>query len=122
MRNIDETEKLFETIIESIREKQGKDIISLDMTKLQNSITKYFIICHADSTTHVSTIAEYIEINAKKKLNERVWKTEGWENSQWILLDYSNVVVHVFLNEYRKYYNLEALWADSVVFSHSSDN
>jgi len=55
MRNIDETEKLFETIIESIREKQGKDIISLDMTKLQNSITKYFIICHADSTTHVST-------------------------------------------------------------------
>lgn len=122
MRNIDETEKLFETIIESIREKQGKDIISLDLTKLQNSITKYFIICHADSTTHVSSIAEFVEINAKKKLNERVWKTEGWENSQWILLDYSNVVVHVFLNEYRKYYNLEALWADSTVFLHSSDN
>lgn len=122
MRNIDETDKLFENIIESIREKQGKDIVSLDMTKLQNSVTKYFIICHADSTTHVSTIAEYVEINAKKKLNERVWKTEGWENSQWILLDYSNVVVHVFLNEYRSYYNLEALWADSEVFSHSSDN
>lgn len=122
MRKIDETDKLFETIIECIREKQGKDIVSLDMSKLQNSVTKYFIICHADSTTHVSTIAEYVEITAKKKLNERVWKTEGWENSQWILLDYSNVVVHIFLNEYRSYYNLEGLWADSDVFSHSSEN
>lgn len=122
MRKIDETDKLFENIIESIREKQGKDIVSLDMTKLPNNVTKYFIICHADSTTHVNTIAEFVEFNAKKQLNERVWKSEGWDNSQWILLDYSNVVVHIFLNEYRSYYNLEGLWADSDVFSHSSDN
>lgn len=121
-RKKDETQKLLEVIVEGIKEKKGKDIVSIDLTNVTNYVSDYFVVCHADSNTHVSTIADYLKEIVKKKLNDRVWNTEGKENMQWVLLDYSNIVVHIFQKEQRDFYNLEALWADSNIVRYSSEN
>jgi len=110
----DKTLKLEEIVIEGILEKKGKNIISIDFSEQQNSICKKFVICNGDSNTHVKAIANSVEEIVKKKLKENVWRKEGFENSLWILLDYSDVVVHIFQTQQREYYKLENLWADNV--------
>ncbi|MDL2262389.1 ribosome silencing factor [Bacteroidales bacterium OttesenSCG-928-I21] len=107
------TEQLLKTINESILEKKGETIINLNLENIENSITKYFVICSGTSNIHVNTIAQYIEHNVRNKLKERVWHKEGFENSEWILLDYVDVVVHIFQPEARAFYRLEQLWADA---------
>lgn len=114
-KNVTDTEKLVDTIIEGIREKKGSEIVCLNLTKLENVVSEYFIICHADSNIQVNAIANSVEEFSKKKLNKSAWHKEGFENSQWILLDYVNVVVHIFQYEHRKFYNLEDLWADAEI-------
>jgi ribosome-associated protein len=111
----DNTEKLVKTIIEGILEKQGKDVVKINLTKLDNMICKYFVICHADSTVQVNAIANAVEEFTKQNMKEKVWKKEGFENAQWILLDYSSIVVHIFQTEYRGFYNLEGLWGDAEI-------
>ena len=105
-------EKLLGVIIESIKEKKGKNIVSIDLRKIENSIFDYFIICHGTSTTHVSAISDNIEIKPKELFGLKPAHVEGTQNSQWVLLDFSGVVVHVFLEEQRAFYRLEDLWAD----------
>ena len=105
-------EELDHIIIEGILEKKGKDIISIDLSGLDNSVCDSFIISHGDSGTQVRAIADHIEEKVKKQLNFNVLHKEGYENLQWILLDYSSVVVHIFDPDTRKYYQLEELWAD----------
>lgn len=117
-RITDSTKNLIKTIIDSIQEKKGKDIVSMDLRKTGNAVCTHFIICHADSNTHVAAIVQSVEEHVKKKTKERAWHKEGFENAQWILLDYSNVVVHVFQREYREYYDLEGLWADAKIAKH----
>jgi len=104
--------KLLESIIESIKEKKGKEIVQIDLTKLQNPITNYFVICHGNSPTQVEAIAENIEKNLKQQFSMKIKHTEGKKNSQWVLIDLFDVIVHVFHEETRRYYNLEQLWAD----------
>lgn len=113
-----EKEKLVETIVESMQEKKANNIVSLDLTDLPNTICNYFVICHADSSVQVNTIADFVEENTKHKLKERVWKKEGHNNSEWILLDYGNVVVHIFQREHREHYNIEGLWADAKMITY----
>jgi len=108
-------EELDHIIIEGILEKKGKDIISIDLTGLDNSVCDSFIISHGDSGTQARAIADHIEEKVKKQLNFNVSHKEGYENLQWILLDYSSVVVHIFDQETRKYYQLEELWADGKI-------
>ena len=103
---------LEERIIESIREKKGTNIINIDLTKLNNSICEFFIISQGESNTQVRAIAQNIEEKVKKHLKLNAFHTEGYENSQWILLDYNSVVVHIFQEKTRNYYKLEELWAD----------
>jgi ribosome-associated protein len=110
----DKTTKLEEVIIEGILERKGKNIVSIDFRKHENAICNKFIICNGDSNTHVKSIADSIEVIVKKKLKETVWKKEGMENSLWVLLDYVDVVVHIFQTDIRDYYKLESLWADSI--------
>jgi len=110
----DNTAILVETIIDGIRKKKGEEIISLDFKNIENSVCKFFIICHADSNIQVSAIADSIERNVRKDLKEKVWKKGGYDNSYWIILDYIDVVVHIFQKEYRDFYKLERLWADTV--------
>lgn len=108
-----ETAILVKTINNAILEKKGDRLINLDLSKLDNSIAEYFIICDGNSDTQVNAIASYVEQMVKLNLKEKPWKKEGVSNSEWILLDYSNVVVHIFQTESREFYNLEKLWADA---------
>ena len=104
---------LLDNIVEGILEKKGLDIVDLDLTKIHNAICEHFIICHAESNTQVSAIADSIEKRVKENLHQRVHHREGIENAMWILLDYNDIIVHVFQKDYRDYYKLEQLWGDA---------
>ncbi len=106
-------DKLLETIIEAIKDKKGKNIVSLDMTKTDGAICSYFVICNADSTTQVAAIAAGVEDEVEKQLKTRVWRTDGASNALWIAMDYLDVVVHIFQTEMRTFYKLDELWADA---------
>jgi ribosome-associated protein len=107
------TTSLKDVVVEAIKEKKGKEIIVLGLSELQQSVADFFVICHGDSNTQVDAIASNIERQARTELKEHLMHKEGSENSQWILMDYGDVVVHVFQEPYRKFYNLEDLWADA---------
>ena len=109
----DNTEEVLKTIVETMLEAKAKEVTSLDMRELHSAVTDYFVICHAQSKTQVNAIAEKIIDNVHNKLHVHVYHEEGFENSEWILLDYVDVVVHVFLEEKRSFYKLEDLWADA---------
>jgi ribosome-associated protein len=108
-----ETKQLVDNVIEGIQEKKGSNIIVLDMADVENSITNYFIICEGDSDTHVGAIADSVEDYILKKTNEKPFHVEGKKVAQWILIDYLDVIVHVFQRATRSFYNLETLWADA---------
>ena len=95
-----------------MQEKKGQEIVSIDIRKFKNSFTDFFIICHAESHTHVSAIADSVEEIVFKKSGEWPMHREGRENAEWILLDYFNVVVHIFKKDRREFYGIERLWAD----------
>lgn len=109
----DEVKALLEAIIKGVREKKGKDIRQLDLTKLGNASTDYFIICHGDSQRQTAALADSVEDEVRKLTGEKPWHVEGTQNAQWILIDYVNVVVHIFFQEAREFYNIESLWADA---------
>lgn len=109
------TEELVKTLIEGLQENKAVDIVKIDLRNIDSSVCKYFIICHGTSSTHVNGIAASAEEYVRKKINERMWRVEGQQNSEWILLDYADVVVHVFQKEHREFYRLESLWADAAV-------
>jgi len=108
-----DTERLIETIVQGIQKKKGSDIVTVDLTVLENSFCQFFVICHGNSNIQVSAIAESVEERVREDLREKVWHREGMENAQWVLLDYGDVVVHIFQKEFRDFYNLEELWADA---------
>jgi len=109
----DEAEVLVKNIIKGIFEKKGHDVIKIDLRKLENRITDYFVICHGSSVTQVDSICDSVEDTVRKKPGEKPLHIEGRENSFWVLVDYGNVIVHIFLEEYRNFYSLESLWADA---------
>lgn len=104
--------ELLEIIIEAIRSKKGESITFLDLTHLNTTISRSFLISHAGSTVQAKAIAEAIEDQVKEKTRRKPYHREGFDNSQWILLDYGDVIVHVFQKPFRDFYNLEELWAD----------
>ncbi len=106
---------LADIIVKGMQEKKAKNITLLDLRDIQNRVSDFFVICDAESTTHVNAIAGSVEEMVKKQTGERPFHSEGWENSQWILMDFVNVVAHVFLRETREFYNIEGLWADADV-------
>ncbi|MDX1350946.1 MAG: ribosome silencing factor [Putridiphycobacter sp.] len=108
-----ETKILVDTIVEGIQDIKGKDITILDLRNIENSVCDYFIICSGDSTVQVDGIAKSITRHTRKAIQEKPWHNEGSTNSEWILLDYVSVVVHVFYRTTREYYNIEGLWADA---------
>ena len=104
-----------ELILEAIREKKGHQIVSIDLSEVENSICDCFIICHGESVTQVGAISESIEMKLKEDAQIRAHHVEGLQNSQWVLLDYFDILVHVFQEEFRSFYRLEELWADGKV-------
>lgn len=102
-------------IIEAMEEKMAKEIVVVDFSKMDNMVADYFIICHADSPPQMEAIADAIERKTRTALKSRPWSHEGYENKEWMLLDYVDVVVHIFREDRRKFYNLEGLWADAII-------
>lgn len=111
----EKVDQLVKCIAGAILDKKGKNVVSLEIGRLPNAVCKYFVICNADSTTQVGAIADNVEEKTLSQLNEKVWQSAGHENSFWIVLDYIDVVVHVFQTEWRNYYRLEELWADAAM-------
>ena len=108
----DGADVLLESIIKGIFEKKGQNVLKIDLRKLENRITDYFVICHASSGTQVSAICDSVDDTVRNEAGEKPLHIEGLDNCFWVLLDYGNVVVHIFLEEYRNFYSLESLWAD----------
>ncbi|REL29063.1 ribosome silencing factor [Rhodohalobacter sp. SW132] len=105
--------KLIETISEALLEKRAKNIVLLDVREL-TTLTDYFIVCHGSSDTQIRALANSVTEKTKKDLGESVWKKEGMEIRRWIILDYVNIVVHIFSEEKREYYGIEKMWSDAV--------
>ena len=105
--------KLFKTIIKAIQEKKGEEIVSLDLRKIHEAVSDFFIICSASNPQQVRAIGEFIEEEVKKNCDELAYKHEGYQALQWVLIDYVNVVVHVMMPDTRKFYQLEEMWSDA---------
>lgn len=106
---------LVQNIIAGIQEKKGKKITVIDLSEFENTVCSHFIVCEGDSNTHVNAVANSISFIVKELSGERPICKDGFENSQWIAIDYGNVMVHVFQREQRTFYNLEGLWADGKI-------
>lgn len=114
-RKSDGTDVLLGSVIKGIFEKKGQNVLKIDLRKLENRIADYFVVCHASSTTQVSAICDSVDDVVRKEALEKPIHTEGLENCYWVLIDYGNIIVHVFLEEYRNFYSLESLWADASI-------
>jgi ribosome-associated protein len=110
--------KIFKTIIHGIVEKKGENIVSLDLRKIPEAVSDFFIICEASNNNQLKAIADSIEEEVKKSCNESPYKHEGRQAQQWILIDYVNIVVHIMLPEPRKFYQLEEMWSDAPAMEH----
>ncbi len=111
-KKTDGTDVLLGSVIKGIFEKKGQNVLKVDLRKLENRITDYFVICHASSGTHVSAICDSVDETVRNEAGEKPLHIEGLDNCFWVLLDYGNVVAHIFIEEYRNFYSLETLWAD----------
>ena len=108
-------EELSKVIVKGMEEKKASDIVVMDLRGLKNSFTDYFVICSGNSDTQIDAISESIEYEVHQVNKEKPWRSEGKNNREWILMDYVNVVAHVFLKDKRSFYALEELWGDAKV-------
>ncbi len=110
-RNIVSTDLLITEIIKGIEDVKGENITILDLRDIENTVCDYFVLCDGNSNTQVSAISGSVQKSVSKSLKEKPWHVEGESNAEWVLLDYVNVVVHVFQKHIREFYGLEELWA-----------
>ena len=106
-------DELITTIISGIDDVKGLDISLLDLRDIDNTFCSYFIICSGSSNTHVNAIVSSVQKKVSKELKEKPFHAEGNDNSEWVLIDYVNIVVHIFQKHIREYYNIEELWGDA---------
>jgi ribosome-associated protein len=109
----DGADVLLKSVVKGIYEKKGHDVLKIDLRNLENRIADYFVICHGTSVTQVDSICDSVEYTVRKMAGEKPLHLEGLDNCFWVLLDYGNVIVHIFLEKYRNFYSLESLWADA---------
>lgn len=115
IKKLKESQLLLDAAIQGLQKTKGENIICIDLKGLENAVCEYFVICTGTSSTHVNALAGIVEKEIKKTLNEKPWHSEGFGSAEWILLDYVNVVIHIFQNEAREFYNLEGLWNDAEI-------
>lgn len=111
-RSREEAERLAMIAAEALLDKKGRDVVVLDVGDL-TTLADYFVVCHGTSETQIKALADNVEEEIRKQLSEKVWKREGFDSRRWIILDYVNVVVHVFSEEKRNYYGIERMWNDA---------
>ncbi|MGI6718048.1 MAG: ribosome silencing factor [Bacteroidales bacterium] len=114
-----DVDQLVNFIINAILSKKGIEVVSMNLKEIPSRVCDFFIICHGTSTTHIQTIRDSVVEEVFNSLKEKPWHIEGSNNSNWLLIDYSNVVVHVFLENARKFYDIESLWADAIITKHN---
>jgi ribosome-associated protein len=112
-RKVNAEEELKNHVISGMQDKKAKEIVCIDLRNLKNAVADFFVVCHADSKTHVEAIADSVEEFVSKLTGENPAHKEGYANAEWILLDYVNVVAHIFRHEQREFYGIERLWADA---------
>ena len=115
-------DELISKIISGVEDVKGIDISLLDLRDIENTVCNYFIVCSGSSNTHVNAIVSSVQKTVSKELREKPLHTEGLENSEWVLIDYVNIVVHVFQKHIREYYNIEELWGDAKTTQIASNN
>ena len=108
-----DSRRLCDAIVEGMQENKAKDIVVLDLRKISNSVCDFFVICSGESSTQVDGISTSVTRHTRKELSEKPWHIEGKTNSEWVLLDYINVVAHIFYKDARSFYELEDLWSDA---------
>jgi len=106
-------DQLITTILEGIEDVKGQHINILDLRDIENTVCDYFIVCEGTSNTQVNAIVNSVQKKVSKTLRDKPWHIEGSENAEWVLMDYVNVVVHVFQKHIREYYDIESLWGDA---------
>jgi ribosome-associated protein len=109
------SDELIALILQGIEDVKGIDINLLDLREIENTVCDYFIICNGTSNTHVNAIVNSIQKTVSKGIKDKPWHVEGSENAQWVLMDYVNVVVHVFQKQIREFYDIEGLWGDAKI-------
>ena len=110
---INESAYISELAIHGIQEKKGNEIVRLDLRNLHSSVADYFVVCHAESSTQVKALANSIEHEIFKAISVNPYRVEGLQHGEWIILDYIDVVVHVFKTDKRQFYGIEELWGDA---------
>ncbi|MDA9089751.1 ribosome silencing factor [Maribacter arcticus] len=106
-------DELIALIIQGVDEVKGHNINLLDLREIENTVCDYFIICNGTSNTHVNAIVGSIQKTVSKAIQDKPWHVEGEDNAEWVLMDYVNVVVHVFQKQVREFYDIEGLWGDA---------
>ncbi len=109
------TDKLITVIIKGIDDVKGEDIQLLDLREIENTVCNYFIICTGNSNTQVKAIANSVQKTVSKEIKDKPWHIEGASTAEWILMDYVNVVVHIFQKQVREFYDIESLWGDAKI-------
>jgi ribosome-associated protein len=109
------TDDLIAVILKGIDDVKGEDIQLLDLREIDNTVCDYFVICSGNSNTQVNAISGSVQKVVSKELKDKPWHVEGQNNSEWILMDYVNVVVHVFQKHVREFYDIESLWGDAKI-------
>ena len=112
---MEQTQQLVETIKKGIQEKKGSNIVVADMNGIDGAICRYFVICQGSSPSQVEAITESVSDMVRIEMGEKPVKVAGLDNAQWVAMDYSDVLVHIFLPDVREYYNLEHLWEDASI-------
>ena len=110
-----DAEKLSEIIVQGMQDKKASDIVVMDLRKVKNAVADFFIICSGNSDKQLDAIADSIDEKVSKTIKENPWHIEGKNNKEWMLLDYINVVAHIFKKDSRDFYSLERLWGDAEI-------
>ena len=110
---MDEIKRLVDTIVKGIQEKKGMDIVVVDLTKIDGAICRKFVVCTGQSPTQVQAIADSVSDTVRMELGEKPVKVVGEDNAVWVAMDYTDVMVHVFVPDTREYYDIEHLWEDA---------
>lgn len=109
------SEKMSKVVVRGMQEKKALDIAVIDLRGIKNAIADFFVLCSGSSDTQLDAIADSVDGEVNKVFNENPWHSEGKTNKEWILLDYANVVVHIFRKDRREFYALENLWGDAKI-------
>lgn len=120
IRRLNRSSKIFKTIIGAIQDKKGEKIVSLDLHKIPEAVADFFVICEANSNTQVKAITDFVEAEVKKRTGENPYRIEGQSTLHWVLIDYVNIVVHIFQPETREFYRLEEMWNDGDRMEHEN--